>query len=82
MLDIDEEVLSRPVLKQRQTKAQIEADNAAAAEKKSMKAEETKSNNDELQAKRVASHPLTKKSIVLVLQPPGKHTKTHLFKCM
>ena len=46
MPDIDEEVLSRPVPKPRRTKAQIAADNAAAAEKKSMKAEEAKSNDE------------------------------------
>jgi hypothetical protein len=43
--DIDEEVLSRPIPKPRRTKVQITADNAAAAEKKSVKAEEVKLNN-------------------------------------
>ena len=46
MPDIDEEVLSRPVPKLRRMKAQITADNTAAAEKKSMKAEEAKLNNE------------------------------------
>ena len=44
--DIDEEVMSRPVLKPRRTKAQIIADNIAAAEKKSTKSKETKINNE------------------------------------
>jgi len=43
MPDMDEEVLSRPIPKPRRTKAQITADNAAAALKKSVKAEEAKS---------------------------------------
>jgi hypothetical protein len=43
MPDFDDEVLSRPIPKPRWTKAQIAADNAAAAAKKSMKAEEAKS---------------------------------------
>jgi len=46
MPDFDDEVLSRPILKPRQTKAQVAADNAAAAAKKSMKAEEAKSNKE------------------------------------
>lgn len=45
MPDFDEEVRSRPVPRPRRTKAQIEADNAAAAEKKSSKAELVKLNN-------------------------------------
>lgn len=44
--DCDEEVLSRPVPKPRRTKAQIAADNAAAAEKKSLKAEQARLNNE------------------------------------
>jgi len=43
MPDVDEEVLSRPIPKPRRTKAQITADNAAVALKKSVKAEEAKS---------------------------------------
>ena len=39
MPDIDEDVLGRPILKPRRTKAQITEDNAATAEKKSAKAE-------------------------------------------
>lgn len=46
MPDVDEEVLGRPVPKPRRTKAQIAADNAAAAEKKSSKAELVKLNNE------------------------------------
>jgi hypothetical protein len=45
MPDIDEEVLGRPIPKPRRTKAQIAADNVAAAEKKSAKAEEVKLDN-------------------------------------
>lgn len=44
--DIDDEVLVRPIPKPRRTKAQIAADNAAAAEKKSAKAEEVKLNSE------------------------------------
>jgi hypothetical protein len=44
--DIDEEVLGRPVPRPRRTKAEISADNATAAEKKSTKAEEAKLNNE------------------------------------
>ena len=44
--DIDEEVLGRPILKPRRTKAQVAADNTAASEKKLVKAEEVKSNNE------------------------------------
>ena len=46
MPDIDEQVLSRPVPKPRRTKAQIAADNAAAAAKKLAKAEAVKSNEE------------------------------------
>lgn len=46
MPDIDEEVLGRPIPKPRRTKAEIVAGNLAAAEKRSMKAEETRSNNE------------------------------------
>lgn len=46
MPDIDEEVLDRPIPKPRRTKAQIVADNEAIAEKKSVKAEEAKVNNE------------------------------------
>jgi len=46
MPDVDEDVLGRPVPKPRRTKAQIVAENATAAEKKSAKAEEVKSNNN------------------------------------
>jgi len=46
MPDFDDEVLSRPIPKPRWTKAQIAADNAAAAVKKSMKAEEAKLNKE------------------------------------
>ena len=46
MPDIDEEVLNRPKLKPRRTKAQIAAENAAAAEKKSVRVEEVKLNNE------------------------------------
>jgi hypothetical protein len=46
MPDIDEVVLGRPIPKPRRTKAQIAADNAAAADKKSAKAEEVKLNNE------------------------------------
>ena len=44
--DIDEEVLGRPVPRPRRTRAKISADNAIAAEKKSMKAEEAKLNKE------------------------------------
>jgi hypothetical protein len=44
--DIDEEVLGRSIPKPRRTKTQIAADNAAAAEKLSAKAEEAKLNNE------------------------------------
>ena len=44
--DIDEEVLSRPMPKPRRTKAQIAADNAAAAKMKSTKAEEVRLNEE------------------------------------
>jgi hypothetical protein len=46
MPDIDEEVLGRPIPKPRRTKAQVAADNAATAEKKSAKAEEAKVINE------------------------------------
>jgi hypothetical protein len=46
MPDIDEDVLGRPIPKPRRTKAQIAEDNAATAEKKSVKAEEVKLNNE------------------------------------
>ena len=46
MPDIDEDVLGRPIPKPRRTKVQIAEDNAATAEKKSVKAEEVKSNNE------------------------------------
>ena len=46
MPDIDDEVLSRPISKPRRTKAQIAADNAAVAAKKSMKAEEARLNKE------------------------------------
>ena len=44
--DIDEEILGRSIPKPRRTKTQIAADNAAAAEKLSAKAEEAKINNE------------------------------------
>ena len=40
--DIDDEVLDRPIPKPRRTKAQVIADNVAAAEKKTAKAEQVK----------------------------------------
>jgi hypothetical protein len=46
MPDFDDEILSRPIPKPRRTKAQIAADNAAVAAKKSMKAEEAKLNKE------------------------------------
>jgi hypothetical protein len=46
MPDFDDEVLSRLIPKLRWTKAQIAADNAAAAAKKSMKVEEEKLNKE------------------------------------
>jgi len=42
MPDFDDEVLNRPIPKPRRTKAQIAADNAAAAAKKSTKTKEAK----------------------------------------
>lgn len=44
--DIDDEVLGRPLPKPRRTKAQIAADNVAAAEKKVTKAEEARLNKE------------------------------------
>ena len=44
--DIDEEVLGRLILKPRRMKTQTAADNAAAAEKSSEKAEEAKLDNE------------------------------------
>jgi hypothetical protein len=46
MPDFDNEVLNRPIPKPRRTKAQIAADNAATAAKKSTKAEEAKLNKE------------------------------------
>jgi hypothetical protein len=46
MPDIDDQVLSRPIPRQRRTKAQIAADNAAATSKKLAKAEEAKSKQE------------------------------------
>ena len=46
MPNIDEDILGRLIPKPRRTKVQMAADNAATAEKKSMKAEEVKSNNE------------------------------------
>jgi hypothetical protein len=42
---------------------------------------ENKMHADEQEAEREAARPPAKKSIVLVLQPPSKCTKTPLFKC-
>jgi hypothetical protein len=46
MPDFDDEILSRLIPKPRRTKAQIAADNAAVAAKKSMKAEEARLNKE------------------------------------
>jgi hypothetical protein len=62
MPDIDEEVLGRPIPKPRRTKAQIAADNVAAAKKKSLKAEEVKLNKEK-KAELLASVAILEKRI-------------------
>jgi hypothetical protein len=97
MPNFDEEVLNRLVLRPRRTKAQIaataekksaKAEEAKLNSKKSTQLTvwiamlENKMHNDEQQAKREAAHPPVIKGIVLVMQPPSKCMKTHLFKHM